>query len=128
MATRHQQCDSASSSVRHVLVAVAAITVVVSGVLVVRQPAGAVAGPTVTGISPGVGEWQTWIVITGTNFTGATTVFFGSNAAIAFSVESPTSIYAEAPLPPPQTQIQSDTFVDVQVVDATGVRSPVTTQ
>lgn len=54
--------------------------------------------PTVTSLSPdhGPGIGKTSVVITGTNFTGATAVHFGSNSA-RFTTSSSTSITATAP-------------------------------
>ncbi|MFI4990412.1 MAG: IPT/TIG domain-containing protein [Solirubrobacterales bacterium] len=51
---------------------------------------------TVTGISPASGPHQggTSVAITGLNFAEATSVHFGSSAASAFTVNSPTSITA----------------------------------
>jgi len=53
--------------------------------------------PTVTGISPTVGDFSTLVTITGKNFTGATAVNFGSTPAIGLSVDSDTQISAQAP-------------------------------
>ena len=55
--------------------------------------------PTVTGISPSIGPFAggTSVTITGTNFTGATSVLFGSTAASSFTVNSGTQITATAP-------------------------------
>ena len=55
--------------------------------------------PTVTGIAPtsGAAAGGTAVVITGTNFTGATSVLFGSNAATAVIVVSSTKITATSP-------------------------------
>ncbi len=57
------------------------------------------ATPTVTGVSPSVGSTSggTSVTLTGTNFTGATAVYFGTAAASAFTVVSPTSMTATAP-------------------------------
>jgi IPT/TIG domain len=57
------------------------------------------APPTVTQVSPSAGPTAggTSVTITGTNFTGATGVSFGSTAATKFMVASPTSITATAP-------------------------------
>ena len=56
------------------------------------------AAPTVTGVSPATGSTAggTSVTITGTNFTGATAVKFGSNAA-SFTVNSATQITATSP-------------------------------
>ncbi len=55
--------------------------------------------PTVTAISPVAGPLtgSTSVTITGTGFTGATGVSFGSSAAISYVVNSPTSIGAVSP-------------------------------
>jgi len=55
--------------------------------------------PTVTGISPSAGltSGGTAVTITGTNFTGASAVKFGSVAATSFSVVSANQITATAP-------------------------------
>jgi hypothetical protein len=55
--------------------------------------------PTVTAVSPSQGSelGATVVTITGTEFTGATEVKFGSASATLFRVESPTSITAISP-------------------------------
>jgi hypothetical protein len=55
--------------------------------------------PVVTGLSPALGltAGGTSVIITGTNFTGATAVSFGGTAATAFTVDSATQITATAP-------------------------------
>ncbi|HEX9095509.1 MAG TPA: IPT/TIG domain-containing protein [Candidatus Dormibacteraeota bacterium] len=55
--------------------------------------------PTVTSVAPNSGPTAggTRVMITGTNFTGATGVKFGSNAATTFTVNSATSISATSP-------------------------------
>jgi alpha-tubulin suppressor-like RCC1 family protein len=55
--------------------------------------------PTVTAVSPKTGssEGGTPVTITGTNLEGATSVHFGANSAITFTVDSPTSITAVSP-------------------------------
>jgi uncharacterized protein YhjY with autotransporter beta-barrel domain len=55
--------------------------------------------PTVTAVSPNTGAATGgyWITLTGTNFTGATAVTFGSAPAGNFVVESATSIMAVTP-------------------------------
>ena len=57
------------------------------------------AKPTVTGIAPTSGSTDggTSIVITGTNFTGATAVKFGNVSATSFTVNSATRITATSP-------------------------------
>jgi alpha-tubulin suppressor-like RCC1 family protein len=56
-------------------------------------------GVSVTKIEPAYGPpaGETHVTITGTNFTGATAVKFGSTNATSFHVNSPTSITAIAP-------------------------------
>jgi alpha-tubulin suppressor-like RCC1 family protein len=56
-------------------------------------------GPKVTAVSPGYGSpgGGTSVTITGTAFTGATAVKFGSANATSFKVESATSITAVSP-------------------------------
>src|SRR5579864_1589 len=51
-----------------------------------------VSAPTVTNVNPNTGPpaGGTSVTITGTNFSGATAVRFGSNAASSFIVNSPT--------------------------------------
>ena len=70
-----------------------------SGVSSADQFTYVVAAPTVTGISPTSGPTAggTSVTITGTSFTGATAVMFGSTAATSFTVNSPTQITAVAP-------------------------------
>jgi IPT/TIG domain len=55
--------------------------------------------PTVTKLRPNAGPviGGTGVAITGTNFTGATAVKFGSVSAASFTVNSPTSISAVSP-------------------------------
>src|SRR6516164_8845365 len=61
-------------------------------------PAPALA-PTVTNINPNTGPTSggSSVTITGTNFSGATAVRFGSNAAASFTVNSATQITATSP-------------------------------
>lgn len=72
-----------------------------------------VAAPTVTSIAPisGPGGGATPVVITGTNFTGATTVTFGATAA-TFNIDSATQITATSPA--------GSGLVDVRVTTAGG--------
>jgi hypothetical protein len=53
--------------------------------------------PTVTAVSPNGGPAGTSVTITGTNFSGATAVDFGSGNSATFSVSNPTTITATAP-------------------------------
>ena len=55
--------------------------------------------PTVTNVNPNTGlpSGGTSVTITGTNFSGATAVRFGSNAAGSFTVNSATQITATSP-------------------------------
>ena len=55
--------------------------------------------PTIAGLNPATGPMAggTAVTITGTNFTGATAVMFGANAATDVTVVSATSITATAP-------------------------------
>ena len=55
--------------------------------------------PAVSGISPATGPMKggTVVTITGTNFTGASAVKFGTTAAVSFTVNSDTQITATAP-------------------------------
>jgi hypothetical protein len=61
----------------------------------------ALAGPQTTVVSvvpnSGTGAGGTPVVITGTNFTGATAVKFGANAATTFTVNTATQITATSP-------------------------------
>ena len=71
-------------------------------------------GPSVTAVSPnsGVVTGGTTVNITGTNFTGATAVKFGSTAATSFTLNSATSIAAVAPA--------GSGTVDITVTTASG--------
>lgn len=57
----------------------------------------AVPAPTITGFAPTSGAALSTVTITGTNFTGATSVTFGGVAAATFSVDSATQITAAVP-------------------------------
>ncbi|MDE3069502.1 MAG: IPT/TIG domain-containing protein [Acidobacteriota bacterium] len=76
---------------------------------------GFVPAPRVTGLSTGTGPASggTSVTISGTGFTGATSVHFGSAAATSFTVASSTSITAVAPPEPGGT-------VNVAVTNAGG--------
>jgi alpha-tubulin suppressor-like RCC1 family protein len=71
--------------------------------------------PTVTGVSPDVGPLAggTVVTVTGSNFTDATAVKFGTSNAASFTVDSPTSITAVSPAGEPAT-------VDVTVSTPSG--------
>jgi len=58
-----------------------------------------VAAPTVSGVSPNVGPGAggTVVTITGTDFSGATAVDFGTTPALSFTVQTATSITATSP-------------------------------
>ena len=54
--------------------------------------------PTVTSVTPQIGNAGTSTVITGTDFvSGATTVYFGANTASAVTVQTPNRLTATAP-------------------------------
>ncbi len=74
-----------------------------------------VPAPTVTALSPSSGPTAggTSVVITGTNFTGATAVSFGATAATGFTINSSTQITATAPAHAAGT-------VDVTVMTSSG--------
>jgi large repetitive protein len=63
---------------------------------VMGNPGGNIGAPIISGFSPTSGPVGTVVTITGTNFTGATAVKFGSTSAI-FNVISDTSITATVP-------------------------------
>jgi hypothetical protein len=80
------------------------LTTAVSGVTLSAQPTitvttGAIGVPKVSGVTPSSGPASGGITvtITGTNFTGATRVAFGSTAATSFTVVSATQINAVEP-------------------------------
>jgi energy-converting hydrogenase Eha subunit A len=75
--------------------------------------------PTVTAISPASGPAGTSVTITGTGFSGATTVDFGTGSPATFTVSSPTMIVATAPT------ASTPGVVDVTVTTPGGA-SPVT--
>ncbi len=83
-----------------------------SGTINCQQPTGS-GVPTVTGVSPNTGSTAggTTVTISGTNFTGASAVRFGSVAATTFKVNSSTSIAATAPA-------EGASTVDVSVTSA----------
>lgn len=57
------------------------------------------AAPTITGISAALGPYggSTYVTLTGTNFTGATSVTFGGTAALSVNVVSSTTITCYTP-------------------------------
>jgi hypothetical protein len=71
--------------------------------------------PTIDTVSPSSGPTagSTSVVITGTNFTGATAVTFGTTNATSFTVDSPTQITAVSPARPAGT-------VDIKVTNPGG--------
>jgi hypothetical protein len=78
------------------------VTVVAPGGTSTTSPADQYAytvppAPTVTGLSPASGFQGYSVIVTGTNFTGATAVSFGGVAAAAFTINGATSITATAP-------------------------------
>jgi large repetitive protein len=68
--------------------------------------------PTVTNINPNSGPAGTSVTVTGTNFTGATEVDFGSGNKATFTVGSATTLTATAPA--------GTGTVDVTVITASG--------
>jgi len=62
----------------------------------VTAPGPTPTAPTITSVSPNSGMWGETlaITITGTNFTGATSVSFGPGVTVTFTVVSPTQINA----------------------------------
>jgi len=81
-----------------------------------RVNVGSTAPPTIKKLSPkkGPAAGGTSVTITGTNFTGATAVRFGSTAATSFAVNSATSITAVSPAEPPG-------LVEVTVTTSNGI-------
>jgi IPT/TIG domain len=78
------------------------VTVTTPGGTSAKTPADVftyVAAPTVTGLSPNFGPLAggTMVTITGTSFTGASSVAFGTTPAASFSVVSSTTITAVSP-------------------------------
>lgn len=76
-----------------------------TGTITVVDPAGSVSStgtftvtPSIDGLQPARGTPGTSVLITGTAFTGATAVRFGSAAASVFSVDGPTRITATVPM------------------------------
>lgn len=77
------------------------------------------AAPTITGLTPGSGptEGGESVVITGTDFTGATAVSFGGVAASSFTVNSATRITATTPASPAGSVL-------VSIVNPQGTNTP----
>jgi hypothetical protein len=75
------------------------VSVVAVPIVLLAGPASATVLPAVTGISPTSGPTtgNTTVTVTGTGFTGATAVAFGSLAAKSFTVVSDTSLTAVSP-------------------------------
>ncbi|MBU6280147.1 MAG: IPT/TIG domain-containing protein, partial [Actinomycetales bacterium] len=80
------------------------------------------AAPTITSVSPATGAESggQQVTITGTGFTGATAVNFGSTAALSYTVDSDTKITAEAP---PKGSMASTVNVSVVTIGGTGTKS-----
>ena len=109
---------------RLLLRAIVAVMAIVPGVLALQavagQAAGAAAAPAVTSVSPssGIDSGGTSVTISGSGFTGATAVTFGSKLANGYTVDSDTEITATSP--------NSDNgTVDVTVTTPDGT-SPIT--
>jgi hypothetical protein len=79
-----------------------------------------IAAPTVTSISPisGPTSGGTSVVITGTNYTGATAVSFGGTAATGYTVNSATQITATSPA-------KSEGTIDITVTTTGGTSATV---
>ncbi|HEV8063505.1 MAG TPA: IPT/TIG domain-containing protein, partial [Acidimicrobiales bacterium] len=72
-------------------------------------------GPVVTAVDPSAGIAGTVVTVSGSGFSGATAVHFGSTAATAMSVVSDTTITAKAP-----AETGSDSPVDITVTTPVG--------
>jgi hypothetical protein len=72
-------------------------------------------GPLVTGVDPSVGTAGTVVAVSGTGFSGATAVAFGTTAATSMTVVSDTAITATAPSGSPD-----GTTVDITVTTPIG--------
>ncbi|CAN5384987.1 hypothetical protein BH10BAC3_BH10BAC3_09840 [soil metagenome] len=73
---------------------------------------------TITSFKPATGPAKTLVTITGTNFTSATAVKFGSTAALSFTPVSSTTIIAEVPISAP-TDLISVTVGGCDAVSST---------
>ncbi|MCL5260870.1 MAG: IPT/TIG domain-containing protein, partial [Gammaproteobacteria bacterium] len=75
------------------------VTVTTSGGTSNAKTFSYIAAPSVTKVDPNAGPTAggTQVIITGTNFTGATAVKFGATAATSFNVDSATQITAVSP-------------------------------
>jgi large repetitive protein len=95
--------------------ALIATATVLLGLLAMESPASAAAPPTVAAVSPmsGPTAGSTAVSITGTGFTGATAVHFGTTASNLFMVNSDSSITAYSPA-------EWGSTVDVTVTTAGG--------
>jgi hypothetical protein len=78
----------------------------------------AATGPSVTGVGPSAGPTTggTQVTVSGSHFTGATQVLFGTTAAVSFRVASDATIFAVAPA-------ESAAVVDVTVTTPSGTSS-----
>lgn len=66
-------------------------------ICLLRYNGGSPPGPTIMNFSPGTGTAGDGVVITGTNLTGASGVYFTGTAATSFTVDSDTQITATVP-------------------------------
>jgi hypothetical protein len=78
--------------------------------------------PTVTALSPATGPLAggTAVTLTGTDFTGATAVTFGTTAATAFTVDSETQITATAPAGTGTVDVTVTTAIGTSATAGTG--------
>jgi hypothetical protein len=91
-----------------------------SGQVPLAVPAEGAARPVVSGLDPASGPASggVWVTISGSGFSGATAVSFGTAPATAFAVVSPTELRAEAPAHAPGR-------VEVRVTTPAGTSAPV---
>lgn len=89
------------------------------GGMVVGQPIGSAVIPTVSALSPNAGPLAggTVVTVSGSNFTGATDVWFGRNRALSFTVVNSTTILATSPA--------GTKTVDVTVSGSSATSAPV---